>query len=334
MHKHCNSLCTLLRLSCQNDLSEVVRVKPLDPDPDTDPDTDLDTDPDPSRDLYRDRSMDRDLSDLSDLSYMSDMSDMSGKGSTSTIVSNEEMCARVLSEPKFGMFSMFQYTCTHAQHAQQGGALYCSKFFTPMCALPLVVFCAQWMMFAAIILFQHDHYALGVCPQQASMSSKLLMCAISMIYFVNSFFLWDDLVNRTSKRKVIPSLSAVVMLDSFQEFLFSLVVYVTNIVIVFTTESPIDMLFNCLALEFVMSLDNEFERMYFKFNPAAACDIYENSFVHSCDNKRMIQEKMQASTSYCLCRYLTWLPFKILTVCFMCLPVFCGFMIFYGPLCK
>ena len=254
------------------------------------------------------------------------------KESTSTNVSEEEMCARVLSDPKFGMFSMFQYTCTHAQ--RDDDVVYCSKFFTPACALPLVVFCAQWMMFAAIVLYQHDNYVLGLCPQQASMSAKLLMCAISMVYFVNSFFLWDDLVNRTSKRKVIPSLSAVVMLDSFQEFLFSLVVYVTNIVIIFTTESPIDMLFNCLALEFVMSLDNEFERMYFEFNPAAACDIYENSFVHRSANKRMIQEKMEASASYRACRYLTWLPFKILTVCFMCLPVFCAFMIFYGPICK
>ena len=271
------------------------------------------------------------MNDLSEVAKISPDSELESQQSEYLTWEEKRDC--VLSDPKFGMFSMFQYALN--RHRSDPTNIYCSKLFTPICALPLIVFLAQWMMFGAIVMFQHSLYtADGFCPQNGTVEAKLLMCAISMIYFVNSFFLWDDVVDRTHRRKMIPAVSAVVMLDSFQEFSFSLFVYLTNIVIIFTTESPVDMLFNCLALDFVMSLDNQFEETYFSLHPQAALDIYENMFVHSAVNKGMIADKMQASNCYCICRYLTWLPFKLLTVLFMLLPVFCLTMIIYGPLCK
>jgi hypothetical protein len=235
----------------------------------------------------------------------------------------------VLNEPKFGMFSMMKYT-VNKYHSDSN---YCSELFTPLCALPILVFVAQWLMFISIVIHQYRLYENGACPQTAPIESKILMFAVSLIYFVNSFFLWDDVVDRTHCRKMIPATSAVVMLDSFQEFSFSLFVYVINLLIILVTDDVTDMLFNCLALEFVMSLDNEFERIYFKFHPEDAVDIYENLFVHKNENIKLVQKHME-STTYCVCRYITWLPFKILTILFMLLPLFCISMMIIGTYCK
>lgn len=241
----------------------------------------------------------------------------------------DEKRESVLNDPKFGMFSLMQYTT----NKYRSGGMYCSKLFTPVCALPILVFLAQWLMFIAIAVHQYRLYENGACPQTAATESKILMLAISMIYFTNSFFLWDDIVDRTHCRKMIPAVSVVVLMDSFQEFSFSLFVYVINLLIILVTDDITDMLFNCLALEFVMSLDNEFERMYFKFNPEDAADIYDNLFVHKNENVKLVQEHMK-STSYCICRYIIWLPFKILTLMFVLLPLFCIAMMFVGTFCK
>lgn len=274
------------------------------------------------------------LTDLSEVSHTSQVSPEFDCGSeyTPSELTSDEKKECVLSDPKFGMFSMFVYTLQ--KHRSDPDNVYCSRLFTPICALPIFVFCAQWMMFVSVVKYQYGHYDTEICPQSASIESKILMCATSMIYFVNSFFLWDDVVDRTHRRKMIPSVSLVVMVDSFQEFSFSLCVYVFNILIIMNTENVVEMLFNCLALEFVMSLDNEFERMYFQYNPIAAVDIYDNIFVHSSDNTHMVQDRMEKSTQYRICRYITWLPFKILTILFILLPVFCFVMIFIGPFCK
>ena len=67
----------------------------------------------------------------------------------------------VLSDPKFGMFSLFAYTLTH--HAPDPDNIFCSKLFTPLCALPLLVFLSQWLMFVSIIIYQYGNWS--ICPQ-------------------------------------------------------------------------------------------------------------------------------------------------------------------------
>tara|TARA_B110000261_G_scaffold164638_1_gene215565 strand:+ start:1472 stop:2299 length:828 start_codon:yes stop_codon:yes gene_type:complete len=249
--------------------------------------------------------------------------------STSTeFLTWEEKKECVLNDPKFGMFSLFQYTV----NKNNTETVFCSKVFTPALALPLLVFVAQWTMFVAIGIHQYRLYSNGVCMQDSPIESKMLMFAVSLVYFVNSFSLWDDVVDRTHCRKMIPS-TAVAMMDSFQEFSFSLFVYVSNLLIILVTEDVPDMLFNCLALDFVMDLDNQFERRYFRFNPDAAVDIYDNFFVYKQENHNLIVTKMK-STSYCICRTISWLPFKVLTVLFMLLPIFCLCMMIIGTICK
>jgi hypothetical protein len=253
-------------------------------------------------------------------------SDTESTGTEYLTVDEKKEC--VLNDPKFGMFSMFKYAVTHKKTGN-----YCSEIFTPIFALPLLLFVSQWVMFVSIVIYQYKLYENGACPQSADIESKMLMFAVSLLYFVNSFFLWDEVVDRTHKRKMIPAVSAVVLLDLFQEFSFSLFVYISNLLIILVTDDVPDMLFNCLALEFVMSLDNEFERVYFEYNPEAAVDIYDNLFVHKNENKKLVQERMK-STCYCVVRYIAWIPFKILTVLFMLLPLFCIIMMVVGTYCK
>ena len=83
------------------------------------------------------------------------------------------------------------------------------------------------------------------------------MFAVSMLYFVRSFFLWDNLTDRTRLNRMVPAVDIWIMLDTFQEFGFNLIVYLANIWIVFRNESTIEMIFNSLAMEFLMQLDKK-----------------------------------------------------------------------------
>ena len=85
------------------------------------------------------------------------------------------------------------------------------------------------------------------------------MFSVAMLYFVRSFFLWDNLTDRTRLNRMLPSVDMWVMIDTFQEFGFNLMVYVANLWIVFSNDSVVEMILNSLAMEFLMNLDNEFE---------------------------------------------------------------------------
>ena len=114
------------------------------------------------------------------------------------------------------------------------------------------------------------------------------MFSVSLLYFVRSFFLWDNLTDRTRLNRMIPSIDFWVMMDTFQEFGFNLMVYLANLWIVFSNESLQEMILNSLAMEFLMNLDNEFEEMYFHYLPEAAEDIYDNFFVTFDENKKKL----------------------------------------------
>ena len=88
--------------------------------------------------------------------------------------------------------------------------------------------------------------------------------------------MWDNITNTLSLKKMnrVSSISAI--LDTFQEFSFSLLVYSANIWVVFVEKDIKDMILNSLAMEFLMTLDNEFEEFYFQNLPGSAEDIYDN----------------------------------------------------------
>ena len=162
---------------------------------------------------------------------------------------------------------------------------------------------------------------------------KLVMFGAAGIYFTKSFFLWDNLTDRTRLNKMIPAADTWTMLDTFQEFGFSLFTYGANIWIIFAGHNVSEMVLDCVAMEFLMQLDNEFEELYFKYLPEAAVDIYDNVFITYTENYKLLEKKDKKCSFYCM-HCLTFIPFKGLLIALFLFPLFCLFMMVYGPLCK
>ena len=239
------------------------------------------------------------------------------------ILSREEKIECVLRDPKFGMFSLMSM-------CDQLSGIYCSKTFSALCALPVCVFVAQWAMFIGIVAHKMRTTE-EWCPHSADADGKIVMIGISLLYFVNSFFQFDNIVSRRRQSKRYPSDNVLVLLDAFQEYSFNLSIYVANLFIIYTTPDVVDMLFNSLAMEFVASLDNEFERTFFAYHPSLAVDIYDRYFVTAAES-RALRKKRKGCFKVCL--WVTWVPFKLLIMCFMLLPVFCAGMVVFGAVCK
>lgn len=249
----------------------------------------------------------------------------------------EEKTELVLSDPKFGMFSLFAYHLTSGRHSaamKRRNTVYCSHIFSLALGLPILVFVTQWLMYISILAYQVRSHEDGVCPNKATWEGKMLMASIALFYFIKSFFLWDNIVDRTHRKKMIPSTSYIVMLDTFQEFGFNLLVYLTNLWCIFADPDFMNAFFNTIAMEFLMDMDNEFQRAYFSYLPGVAGDIYDNMFVTYRENVIMVNQKTHNSCHFRCCKRITWLPFKLLILMFMLLPLICFAMIFFGAACK
>ena len=180
-------------------------------------------------------------------------------------LTDEEKIQIVTQDPKFGMFSLFKY------HIHRGykndvlkakNAFYCSHIFSLLFMLPILIFVIQWIVYMALVVHDTKTFDKEFCPNESSVETKLIMLAVSMLYFIRSFFLWDNLTDRTRLNRMMPSIDVWVMIDTFQEFGFNLLVYLANLWIVYNNESITEMILNSLAMEFLMNLDNEFEEMY------------------------------------------------------------------------
>ena len=251
-------------------------------------------------------------------------------------LSQAEKADIIITDPKFGMFSLFKYHVTRGyknEKLKEKNAFYCSHVFSLLAALPIIIFIAQWSIYIAMVANEIDGYDGSICPNASDWKRKLIMFGASSVYFVRSFFLWDNLTDRTRLQKLTPSIDILVMIDTFQEFGFNLFVYAANLWIIFVEDEVQDMILNCLAMEFLMNLDNEFEEMYFKYLPEAAIDIYDNIFVNYYENYSIINKKNK-SWGFCCIKYTTWLPFKLLVISLLIFPVLCFISIFYLPICK
>ena len=96
-----------------------------------------------------------------------------------------------------------------------------------------------------------------------------MISGICLIYFVRGFFLWDNITNSLSLKKMNKIYSITSILDTYQEFSFTLIVYGANIWVVFIEKDLQNMILNSLAMEFLMMLDNEFEELYFQYMPGS-----------------------------------------------------------------
>ncbi len=246
----------------------------------------------------------------------------------------EEKRDIIIDDPKFGMFSLFKYHIKRGYNnkiLKKKNSMYCSHIFSSLTGLPILIFIAQWSIWISIIASEHSKFDGNICPNKAPWSNKLLMFAISLIYYVKSFFLWDNLTDRTRRNRMTPSIDTWVLVDTLQEYGFNLLVYGANLWIIYVEDNPLDMVMNSLAMEFVMNFDNEFEIMYFDNLPEAAEEIYDEEFVTYRDNLMMLNQK---SKCFNFTRYLVYIPFKLLVLSLLIFPIFCAWVAIVGPICK
>lgn len=239
--------------------------------------------------------------------------------------SAEEKRECVLQSPRFGMFGLMAYML------EREGGRECSHVFGKQFLLPVFIFLAQWLMLVAIIL--HNLKSPFSC-NSSTVEHKLLMVGIGMVYFVHSFFVYDQIRDRMKLTKRPCGSSVVTILDTFQEHSFTLFVYVANLYIVFISEDLLDALFNSLALDFLMELDNEYERLFFRYSLDEAVLIYDRVFVTREESYRRIEEREATDCLFKAFRLFTFLPYKILSCGFILLPIYSAMMIVVGILCK
>lgn len=252
-------------------------------------------------------------------------------------LTSDEKREIVLSDPKFGMFSLFKYHLTRGylnNELKKTNKVYCSHIFSLLFALPILIFIGQWILYGALLSYEIKNFSGDYCPNISTIENKLMMAGIGILYFVRSFFIWDNLTTRIGLRKTNRVDSVVVILDTFQEFLFTIIVYGANIWIIFVEQDILNMILNSLAMEFLMQLDNEFEELYFKHLPGAADDIYDNIYVTYHENKELVKQRKKESKCFNVCSTLIFIPYKLLVLVIFLFPAFCLFMTLYGPVCK
>lgn len=252
-------------------------------------------------------------------------------------VTPDEKKEIVKASPSFGMFSLFKYHLKHGymnQELKKNNKIYCSHIFSLIMALPILVFIGQWLLYSALIADEVKSFNGTICGNTDTLENKLMISGISIIYFVRSFFLWDNITNSISLKKMNKVNSFTSILDTFQEFAFTLVVYGANIWVVFVEEDIQNMILNSLAMEFLMVLDNEFEELYFQYVPGSAEYIYDNIFVSYEENKILLEDRQQEDRCFRCFSYIIFVPYKLLVLALFLFPFFCFFMIFAGPACK
>lgn len=250
----------------------------------------------------------------------------------------DEKIDTVLSDPMFGMFSLFMWHWNEGyknREFKEKNVVYCSHIFSLWSGLPLLVFVSQWTMYIALVMYMYTfstHHKM--CPKQGAPSDKVLMAGVALLYFVKSFFLWDALVDRSRRRKVNPSNSIIVLFDGLQEIGFNLLCYFGNLWIVFHEENIINAILDSLAMEFLMVLDNQFEELYFSYLPGNAVKIYDDLFVTYAENEALVEAKKHKSCCFFFWVCILQIPYKLLQLCLIMFPFGCIGMIVYGIYCK
>ena len=249
----------------------------------------------------------------------------------------EEKKEIVKMSPSFGMFSLFKYHLNRGYRnkvLKKSNKIYCSHIFSLIFALPILIFISQWILYVALIIFETNNFKGHICENKSKFENKLMIAGISIIYFVRSFFMWDNITNSLSLKKMNRVDSVASILDTLQEFSFTILVYGANIWVVFVEDDIKDMILNSLAMEFLMMLDNEFEELYFQYLPGSAEDIYDNIFVSYHENKQLLSERQENDRCFKCFSWGIVIPYKLLVLSVFLFPVFCFLMIFAGPICK
>ena len=252
-------------------------------------------------------------------------------------ITSDEKAEIVKASPSFGMFSLFRYHLHRGymnKELKKINKIYCSHIFSLLFALPIIIFMGQWLLYFALVKHEINNYDGYLCSNDSTFENKLMISGISLIYFSRSFFMWDNITNTLSLKKMNRVNSVSSILDTFQEFSFSLLVYSANIWVVFVEKDIQNMILNSLAMEFLMTLDNEFKELYFKYLPGTADDIYDNVFVSYYENKDLLEDRLKNDNCFRCFNCIVYIPYKLLVITIFIFPAFCFFMVFAGAICK
>lgn len=250
---------------------------------------------------------------------------------------SEEKADIVKASPSFGMFSLFTYHLHRGymnRELKKVNIIYCSHIFSLLFALPILVFIGQWLLYISLVVHEIKNFDGEICKNNDTIENKLMISGISIIYFTRSFFIWDNITNSLSLKKMNRVNSICAILDTFQEFFFTIIVFCANLWVVFVEDDIKDMILNSLAMEFLMTLDNEFKELYFKYLPGTADDIFDNIFVSYEENKELLQHRLKSDLAFKCFTYLIFIPYKLLVLIIFLFPFFCLYMIFAGAVCK
>ena len=235
-------------------------------------------------------------------------------------LSVEEKRDIVLAEPKFGMFSMTKYFWRNRR-----SSIY-------LC-LPLLVFVGQWAMFVAVVAHNLLLPA-DTCEGNSAPETKLLFISVCLVYFAQSIQQLDDLRRRGAKRlKVTPEASYTIMLDRLHEHAFTLMVQVTNLWIVYTTDNVLEAMFNCVAMSFLSELENDWQTAYYANRLKEAADVYDSVFVTHRENARKTLTRRNHACFRCV-HAVASVVFTLTVAGYALMPFFAAGMLVVGVVCK
>lgn len=156
----------------------------------------------------------------------------------------------VLRDPRFGL-------CTLTRFARARRGTSCTEFCW---ATPLLIVFLQWLLF--LTLLSHELGGEVWCPSGAG---RFMYAGIALLYWTRISSLWDAYSDGMGLGKRNPP-SFTSLFDTLHEHLLSLLVFLANLLLV-VRSAPLDMLLNCVALEFVSNLDNEFQAHFLEKVP-------------------------------------------------------------------
>ena len=235
---------------------------------------------------------------------------------TAVELTPEEKRQAILSEPKFGMLSMMRVFCRQERYTYA--------------LLPLSLMIGQWFVFFAVAVHNFTE------PQECGSSTfimKLLFLGVCLIYYVESIQLIDNLSRRVQSRKTTAEASYSVMFDKLHEDVFSLCTFTANLIIVYSTEQLTDAVFNCLAMQFLSNLENEWQQAYYSTRLDEAVHVFDTVFVSANENTRKLLKKKKSVLFRIIFKIANSI-FAATYLAYRLLPLFSLAMLVMGIMCK
>jgi hypothetical protein len=155
---------------------------------------------------------------------------------------------------------------------------------------PIIVVLVQMIAFTILVLYYYEEYDQGWCPQStAPLYGRLTGSIISLYYVVHlwlsyceankNWVMYENLSNilenaHPDQSSYALALNGRLQVDTlFLYFIFDNVIYVVNLWLIGLTDSPLDMLLNSIALQFITQMDNEVKCRMLDLYPEIKEDI-------------------------------------------------------------